>query len=203
MNKPNLSTDTQAKVARNGKQKHRTAFTILLFLTITWMLVIFTFSAQPAEESTDTSMFWGRMAGELLVPGFKSWPEEKKESFAEKMDYPVRKAAHATEYAILGMLLFATLRAAHPAERLSHGKFGGISHEIKRSRTGASFTLGALYAASDEIHQLFVPGRSGQFTDVLIDSGGVLAGILLALLFLRLAGRIERITPPSHPSYDM
>ena len=197
MNKPNLSTDAQAKVARNGKQKHRTAFTILLFLTITWMLVIFTFSAQPAEESTDTSMFWGRMAGELLVPGFKNWPEEKKESFAEKMDYPVRKAAHATEYAILGMLLFATL-----------GKFGGISYEIKRSRTGASFTLGALYAASDEIHQLFVPGRSGQFTDVLIDSGGVLAGILLALLFLRFAGRIqkshgEKITPPSHPSYDM
>lgn len=194
MNKPNLSTDTQAKVARNGKQKHRTAFTILLFLTITWMLVIFTFSAQPAEESTDTSMFWGRMAGELLVPGFKNWPEEKKESFAEKMDYPVRKAAHATEYAILGLLLFATL---YPLDHRD-------AELIKRSRTGASFTLGALYAASDEIHQLFVPGRSGQFTDVLIDSGGVLAGILLALLFLHLAGRIgERITPPSHPSYDM
>ena len=184
-----------------NKRKHRTAFTILLFLTITWMLVIFTFSAQPAEESTDTSMFWGRMAGELLVPGFKNWPEEKKESFAEKMDYPVRKTAHATEYAILGILLFATL---YP---LDH-RDAEMNKLIKRSRTGASFTLGALYAASDEIHQLFVPGRSGQFTDVLIDSGGVLAGLLLALLFLRLAGRIqkshdERITPPSHPSYDM
>ncbi|MCR4653261.1 MAG: VanZ family protein [Eubacterium sp.] len=199
MNKPNLSTDTQAKVARNGKQKHRTAFTILLFLTITWMLVIFTFSAQPAEESTDTSMFWGRMAGELLVPGFKNWPEEKKESFAEKMDYPMRKAAHATEYAILGILLFATLYPLNHRDAELNNVKKGI---IKRSRTGASFTLGALYAASDEIHQLFVPGRSGQFTDVLIDSGGVLAGILLALLFLRFAGRMNKVrkrtsTPPA------
>ena len=38
-----------------------------------------------------------------------------------------------------------------------------------------------LYASSDEIHQLFIPGRSGQFTDVLIDTSGGLAAILVVM----------------------
>ena len=42
--------------------------------------------------------------------------------------------------------------------------------------------LCALYAASDELHQAFIPGRSPQLADVLIDCGGALAGILLAAL---------------------
>ena len=42
-----------------------------------------------------------------------------------------------------------------------------------------SIMLGLVYAASDEIHQLYVPGRAGQFRDVLIDSAGVLLGICI------------------------
>ena len=37
----------------------------------------------------------------------------------------------------------------------------------------------ALYAATDEVHQLFVPGRSGQVSDVLLDSAGAIAGLAL------------------------
>ena len=47
-------------------------------------------------------------------------------------------------------------------------------------KAGWAWVVGTLYAASDEIHQLFVPGRSGQLRDVLLDSDGVAAGILLA-----------------------
>jgi VanZ family protein len=43
-----------------------------------------------------------------------------------------------------------------------------------------------LYAASDEFHQLFVPGRSGEVKDVLIDSAGAVTGALLFYLALRL-----------------
>lgn len=49
---------------------------------------------------------------------------------------------------------------------------------------------GALYAASDEFHQLFVPGRSGQISDVLLDSAGVCFGVLLGMLFWRLVGEV-------------
>ena len=48
-----------------------------------------------------------------------------------------------------------------------------------------------IYASSDEIHQLFVPGRAGQVRDVLIDTSGAVAGILLAIL-IRKAVRKNR-----------
>ena len=70
-------------------------------------------------------------------------------------DLVLRKIAHAAEFAVLGFLL---LRAA-----------GGPQ---------VALGLGIAYAVSDEIHQHFVPGRLGSPIDVLIDSVGVLAGVL-------------------------
>jgi VanZ family protein len=49
----------------------------------------------------------------------------------------------------------------------------------------APFFTGVLYAVSDEIHQLFVPGRAGQIRDVLIDACGVFVGIIIANRLLR------------------
>jgi VanZ family protein len=71
-------------------------------------------------------------------------------------DLALRKIAHAAEYAVLGALL---LRAT--------------------GKTGLAFTLGALYAVSDELHQSFVPGRLGSPLDVAIDAAGVAVGIVL------------------------
>ena len=72
-------------------------------------------------------------------------------------DLVLRKLAHATEYAILGALLLRALR-----------------------RPGWAVALGIAYAISDEIHQSFVPGRQGSSLDVLIDSAGVIAGVVVA-----------------------
>ena len=71
-------------------------------------------------------------------------------------DLVLRKIAHACEFALLGALLLRALRD----ER-------------------AAFAGGVLYAISDEVHQLFVPGRVGSPIDVAIDSVGVAVGILL------------------------
>jgi len=71
-------------------------------------------------------------------------------------DLVLRKLAHMAEYAVLGALL---LRAT--------------------GRAGLAVALGTLYAASDEIHQAFVPGRSGRPLDVAIDAVGVACGVLL------------------------
>jgi VanZ family protein len=70
-------------------------------------------------------------------------------------DLVLRKIAHAAEFAVLGLLL---LRAI------------GV--------TQLAVGLGIAYAVSDEIHQHFVPGRLGSPLDVVIDSVGVLAGVL-------------------------
>ena len=71
-------------------------------------------------------------------------------------DLVLRKLGHFCEYAVLGALL---LRA--------HG------------RAPIAVAAGVAYAASDELHQHFVPGRHAAFRDVAIDAAGVLAGVLL------------------------
>jgi VanZ family protein len=80
-------------------------------------------------------------------------------------DLVLRKLAHVAEYAVLGVLL---LRAS--------------------GRTALSLALGVAYAASDELHQHFVPGRRGSPVDVLIDAVGVVLGVLL---WRRLARRLH------------
>jgi VanZ family protein len=70
-------------------------------------------------------------------------------------DTILRKGAHVTEYAILGLLLVRALGRETPA-----------------------FLAGVAYAISDEIHQRFVAGRHASPVDVAIDATGVLLGIL-------------------------
>ena len=71
-------------------------------------------------------------------------------------DLVLRKLAHLVEYAILGGLLLRALR-----------------------REPAAVALGSLYAVTDEIHQSFVAGRHGSPLDWLIDTLGVVAGVVL------------------------
>ena len=73
-------------------------------------------------------------------------------------DLVLRKLAHFAEYAILGVLLFRAVRAPFLA-----------------------VLLASAYAATDEVHQLFVTGRHGSPLDWLIDTAGVAAGVALAL----------------------
>ena len=95
--------------------------------------------------------------------------EKQQLAMAEKIEYPVRKAAHMTEYAILGLLSFAFYR--------------GILKKEKRQFLAALLTA-AVYAATDEFHQYFIPGRSAEVMDVCIDTLG--ASIGLAILFFTL-----------------
>ena len=45
-----------------------------------------------------------------------------------------------------------------------------------------AFVLSVIYAVTDEIHQIFVPGREGKISDVVIDSSGSFFGIGLFVL---------------------
>ena len=145
---------------------------VFLTLTLLWMIIIFCFSARDAVTSTEDSMRVGRVVAETVIPGFREWPQPRQVSFIHRIDHAVRKSAHCLEYAVLGILLTGFF-AMPPGTRTSPGSW------IRRA-----WLTGTLYAVTDEIHQIFVAGRSCQITDVMIDSGGVLLGILLALLFL-------------------
>ena len=105
---------------------------LLLWLpVVVWAAVIFTFSSIPS-----------------LSTGLGTW------------DTILRKAAHMTEYAILGALLVRALGRELPA-----------------------LLVGVAYAVSDEIHQHFVEGRHASALDVALDSVGVAVGIYLLRLW--------------------
>ena len=144
---------------------------IFLILAILWMATIFSFSAKDADESTKESNAVGMFLGSIVYSDFEEWTEEEQQAFAEKWDHPVRKCAHMTEYAILGFFLVGA-------------RYDG--RENCRRAMGRAFRIAALYAATDEIHQYFVPGRACMFTDVCIDSVGALLGILFATMIMTL-----------------
>ena len=90
----------------------------------------------------------------------------------------VRKCAHLAEYAVLALLLWRALRKRPELNAPSW----------RWSEAGLALALVALYAASDEIHQAFVPSRQGGVRDVLLDT----AGAALALLGLWVVGRLRK-----------
>ena len=89
-------------------------------------------------------------------------------ALAENIEFPVRKAAHASEYALLGILVFGVAR----------------KKEMTKRQMLCAILVTVLYAASDELHQLFVPGRSCQLRDVLIDTAGAVAGVEIQYIIL-------------------
>ena len=132
---------------------------------ILWMALIFFFSAQVAEQSDQLSTGITEKiveAVEKVIPG--------SGLVAESMNHVVRKNAHFFVYLVLGAL------AANAFYSSGVRGFKGIA---------AALVVCILYAVSDEIHQLFVPGRSGQFTDVLIDSAGAAVGSFVICIIRR------------------
>ena len=150
---------------------------LLSVLALCWMMVIFWFSAAPAPESSEMSYTVGLQIGKIAVADFDAWTTEEQNDFAEKIEYPIRKMAHAKEYAILGILVSGTAYA--------YGICG--KKAIRYAWIWATF-----YAATDEFHQLFVPGRSGQIRDVILDSAGAAVGILILCRVGRVRQRVAR-----------
>jgi hypothetical protein len=82
----------------------------------------------------------------------------------------IRKGAHVTEYAVLALLIWRARRRPYPA----------VAHPWSWRDAGWAFGLAAAYAMTDELHQSFVPSRTGSVWDVLLDAGGA-AAVLLVL----------------------
>lgn len=144
--------------------------TVLAILVIGWCAIIFNLSAQNSDESTETSGGVIEAVCEFVVPEFDDFTGHERTQFIDKLQFAVRKCAHFTAYAVLGVLIWCAL----------YGLRKGYRYALA---VGFSF----LYACSDEIHQYFVPGRSCEFRDVLIDTSGAATGALAALSITALA----------------
>ena len=131
-------------------------------LVVFWMGAIFYFSHQSAFESGRLSRRVTLFVVDLLK---KAAPRVEVEE--QKTHHIVRKNAHFFMYFVLGILLLNALQRSG-----AEGEWALLS----------AVFLSAVYAASDEFHQLFVPGRSGNVKDVFIDTAGSISGILLVWL---------------------
>lgn len=141
--------------------------TIAGILALFWMCVIFSFSAQEKEESGEVSeAFSYRMVSSTGILFHLNLDEEQLREIANAIEHTVRKVAHMTEYGILSILFYIWL--------------GKWQFAVSK-RSIMAIVLAALYAVSDELHQLFVPGRAGRFSDVIIDSIGAILGVLVFL----------------------
>ena len=148
---------------------------IFIFLALLWMIVIFYYSSKTAVESTQDSMAVGMVISRLFVVDYDELPKCEQYDIAKSIEHPIRKTAHAMEYAVLG--LFLTL-----------GLYANKKYALKRYYVCRNllcpWLLATFYACTDEFHQLFVLGRSGQITDVCIDSGGALFGVVCGMFLM-------------------
>ena len=157
---------------------------IMWILTIALMGFIFYMSAQDADTSGKHSSSVGWRVACILHSDFEEWPLEKQIEYVERIDHPVRKVAHGLEYMLLGMLLTGAIMPVDTT-------LISIKTGIKGISFAKPLCIGVAYAISDEVHQRFVPGRSCQFTDVCIDSGGVLAGVIAAFILFYIVYMIK------------
>ncbi len=132
---------------------------VFAVITILWVCVIFSFTLQSGDTSSDLSD--GLMMQILSLLGIDSLSQEK----LEILHTFIRKCAHFTEFFILGVLSFTAL--------------GKNAHKM---RLLISVGFCALIASADETLQLFVPDREGKILDALLDCAGAAAGITIVYL---------------------
>lgn len=144
---------------------------ILLTLVIAWMAVIFVFSAQTSTESSDLSTGVTQVVCGIFVGGFDKMPEEEKMDILMGAEEFIRTMGHGLEFCGLAVLL-AVLVSTY--ERIGRININGYSN------WALAVVMSAAYAITDEIHQIFVPGRVFDWYDIGVDTIGAAIGALLA-----------------------
>ena len=157
------------------KKKSPVALRIIsVLLLIGWMGLIFYLSHQNADDSSLLSGGLIKKVASFIFPNLSS---DSLENLVASLQFIVRKGAHFSLYGVLGVLAFVTV--------ITYSK---IHLAV---RVFISFLISAFYAMSDEYHQTFIKGRSGEIRDVIIDCSGALLGILIALAIYGLRNVIK------------
>jgi VanZ family protein len=128
-----------------------------------WMTLVFSASAD-AQSYRHSSIYFEPLLRWL----FPHMPQSQ----IEAIHHAFRKCCHLTEYAILAWLLWRAIRKP-------------VKNDPRPwlwPEAGLALAIVFLYSASDELHQVFVPTRTGQVSDVLVDTAGGAIGLLLLWL---------------------
>ncbi|MDB8793553.1 VanZ family protein [Romboutsia sp. 1001216sp1] len=143
---------------------------IFLILAILWMCVIFYMSNQPSHISSAQSSGVINVLSNVPVIG-DAIDIMMVNGIAQ---FVIRKSAHMFSYAILAILWFMSIYESN-------------KYIKKTFITSLFFTF--IYACTDEVHQLFIPGRSGEIRDVLVDSTGAIIGLCVLVIIIKFVNK--------------
>ncbi len=157
---------------------------IVVNLTFIWFN-----SAKVSTESTKSSKKIAESITKQIVKDYDSLEKSEQKKHVTKMNTKIRAMAHFAEFIPLGMLFFllGITMFVHPKE-----PWGLVLMSLV-----FSVMLSVLCALSDEIHQIFVKGRSFEIKDILTDSLGALCGcvpgILISIPFNKNNGKTDSL----------
>lgn len=140
---------------------------ISIITTICIMALIFFFSSQTRQESSEVSMGVVKKIVDV-ISGIISGSEKDKKELADLIHNFIRTAAHFAVFALLGIS--------------SAVMFLSNLTKMRKNVFFITLMFCFVYACSDEIHQIFVDGRAFQFSDIIVDTFGSAAGILTVIL---------------------
>lgn len=138
---------------------------IKTLLFVSWLILIYLLSAETGDQS-------GSLSDGILLSIAKLLKISDTKAFVNTFGFFIRKLAHFSEYFILYILTYECFKEYNCPKLIV-----------------VSVLFCVLYASFDEFHQLFVDGRCGQITDVMIDTSGSVVSCFL----WRLVKKNERI----------
>ena len=152
---------------KEGQLRRWLVSSVAAILLLSLYGIIFQFSAQDAEQSGSLSQLVSeKFVGIINALSGGSWSEAVMADMAEYFEHPIRKLAHFSEYACMGILVYVLW-----------------SQWMKQGRVLYLLTVVWVFlsAACDEFHQYFVPGRYASVADVLLDTSGGAFGMLFCI----------------------
>ncbi len=153
---------------RNGWQKTWVRI-VTTAMTVAVMALIFVFSTEDAERSDETSGSVSRTIIQITCPDYDMMAPKDQRVYFDSIQHLVRKSAHFSEYTALGFMIRLCLESWFGRRKILFP---------------CAWAAGTVYAGTDELHQMLVDGRNGQWADVLLDSSGIMTGVLIAGLIL-------------------
>ena len=169
-----MTTEEFRTAAKNKEISIRFSIlaTIFWILTLTWIVTIYSMSAQTGAQSSQLSHGFVSALNEIFGLNIQD-------------DGLIRMGAHATEFALLTFLSYMALSSTNKISNKTSYAESPVKLMRSDNEMNIIFTLWftILNAIFDEYHQLFVSGRSGTIFNVLID----LIGIVIVLIIIRIA----------------
>ncbi len=145
---------------------------IMIVLVVAWMGLIFKFSSDPGKISTHKSDSVIKAIQDISKNTLSN--DKNKTGFGYTVS--IRKTAHVCTYLILIFVASTYITKS----------------QLKSYRN--AFIISFIYAVSDEVHQIFIPGRTATIRDVFIDMFGVVLGMCIVTIVLKIYNKkLKRI----------